>query len=199
MLTAITRAGGRHSRQWNNSDMASSPYREYLALEQAASDIFIYAPQHIPDLLQTMQYAQASETRNPSFQADAERNLSRQQLLGDHRASLTALIGEPALRHAHGNPEIVRGQLLALTDVNGRTVVQILPSRCVPTSSGPTTILRFAAVPDLGAVYLHGLSGGACLTGQQDVASHSKAFEQLRRSALPAAASERLIREIAAA
>ena len=50
----------------------------------------------------------------------------------------------------------------------------------VPPSSGPATILRFAAVPGLGAVYLSGLSGGVCLTGRPDIASHTKAFEQLR-------------------
>jgi transcriptional regulator with XRE-family HTH domain len=197
-LTAIARAGGRSSHQQHGGDALPASYREYLALEQAASEIFIYDPQHIPDLLQTPQYAQASETRNPPFQAGVLLNLSRQQLLGEHRARVTALIGEAALRQAQGNPEVVRGQLRALADVTGRAVVFILPSRCVPISSGPATILRFAAVPDLGAVYLPGLSGGAFLTGHQDIASHTKAFEQLRRSALPAAVSEQLIREIAA-
>jgi hypothetical protein len=69
----------------------------------------------------------------------------------------------------------------------------------MPPSSGPATILRFAAIPGFGVVYLPGLSGGACLISQQDVASHTKAFEQLRTSALPLPASARLIREIAAA
>jgi hypothetical protein len=50
-----------------------------------------------------------------------------------------------------------------------------------------STILRFAVVPDLGAVYLPGLSGGAC-----------KTFKQLRTSALRPAALARLIREITA-
>ncbi len=198
-LTAIARAGGHGSWQRHYGDALPGPYREYLALEQAASDIFIYDPQHIPDLLQTPQYAQASVARNPSFQADSELRLSRQQLLSKRQARLTALISEAALRQAHGDPEVVRLQLRALANVGGRTVVYVLPSRCVPPSSGPATILRFATVPGLGAVYLPGLSGGVCLTGQQDIASHTKAFEQLRTSALPPPASARLIREIAAA
>jgi hypothetical protein len=117
----------------------------------------------------------------------------------DRRIGLTALIGEAALRQAHSDPEVMRDQLGALAAVGGQAVVYVLPSRCVPPSSGPATILRFAAVPGLGAVYLPGLSGGACLTGRQDIASHTKAFEQLRTSAQPPAASARLIREIAAA
>jgi len=197
-LTVIARGGSR-SRWQQHGDALPSPYREYLALEQAASEIFIYDPQHIPDLLQTPQYTQANEARNPSFQADAELNLSRQRLLHERPTRLTALIGEAALRQAHGDPETTRDQLRALAAVRGRAVVYVLPSRCVPSSSGPATILRFAAVPGLGAVYLPGLSGGACLTGRQDIARHTKAFEQLRTSALPPAASARFIREIAAA
>jgi len=196
-LTAIAQAG---SRRWQrHGDTLPGPYHEYLALEQAASDIFIYDPQHIPDLLQTPQYAQASATGSPSLQDDAELTLSRQHFVRERRIRLTALIGETALRQAHDDPPVMRDQLRALAAASGRAVVYVLPTRCVPPSSGPATILRFAAVPGLGAVYLPGLSGGACLTGRQDIASHTKAFEQLRTSALPPAASARLIREIAAA
>jgi hypothetical protein len=89
--------------------------------------------------------------------------------MSERQAKFTALTGEAALRQMHGDPEVVRDQLHALAAVGGRAVVCVLPSRRVPPSSGPATILRFAVVPDLGAVYLPGLSGGAC-----------KAFEQLR-------------------
>ncbi len=196
-LTAIAQAGSRRRWQQHN-DAPSGGYREYLALEQAASEIFIYDPQHIPDLLQTPQYARASTTGSPSSQGDAELTLSRQRLVRERRIGLTALIGEAALRQAHGDPGAMRDQLRSLV-ADGLAVIYVLPSRCVPPSSGPATILRFAAVPGLGAVYLPGLSGGACLTGQQDIASHTQAFEQLRISALPSSASARLIREIAAA
>jgi transcriptional regulator with XRE-family HTH domain len=198
-LTAIAQTRGRGNRPRHGGDALPGPYREYLALEQAASEIFIYDPQHIPDLLQTPQYAQASWTGNPSFQpADAELTISRQQFLSERQAKLTVVLGEAALRQAHGDPEVVRDQLRALAAVSGRAVVYVLPSRCVPPSSGPATILRFAAVPDLGAVYLPGLLGGACLTSHQDITSHTEAFEQLRTTALPLAASARLIREITA-
>jgi transcriptional regulator with XRE-family HTH domain/anti-sigma regulatory factor (Ser/Thr protein kinase) len=197
-LTAI--AQSRNGSNWQRHGNAlPGPYHEYLALEQAASDIFIYDPQHIPDLLQTPKYTQASATGSPSIRDDAGLTLFRQHFVRERRIRLTALIGEAALRQAHDDPGVVRDQLRVLADVGGRTAVYVLPSHCVPSSSGPATILRFAAVPGLGAVYLPGLSGGACLTGQQDIANHTKAFEQLRTSALPPAASARLIREIAAA
>jgi hypothetical protein len=125
--------------------------------------------------------------------------VSRQRLLSERQAKLTALIGEAALRQGHSDSEVVRHQLHALAAVGGRAAIYVLPSRCVPPSSRPATILRFAALPGLGAVYLPGLSGGVCVAGQPDIASHTKAFEQLRTSALPPAASARLIREIATA
>lgn len=196
-LTAIARAGSRGSWQ-PHGDALPRSFREYLALEQAASEIFIYNPQHIPDLLQTPQYAQASQAGNPSARADAALNLSRQQFLSERQARLTALIGEAALRQAPGDPEVVCDQFRELA-AGRRAVVYVLPSRYVPPSSGPATILRFAAVPGLGAIYLPGLAGGVCLTGQQDIASHTQAFEQLRTSALSPSASAHLIRTIAAA
>ncbi len=51
-------------------DAIPGPYREYIALEHAASDIFAYDPQHVPDLLQTPQYAQARVSAGP-FLGDA--------------------------------------------------------------------------------------------------------------------------------
>jgi transcriptional regulator with XRE-family HTH domain len=198
-LAVIARAGGRGSWQRHDGDTHPGPYREYLALEQAASDIFIYDPQHVPDLLQTPEYAQGSGAGSPAFRDDAQLTLSRQQFVRERRIRLTALIGEAALHQSHGDPEVVRNQLRLLADVGGQSAVYVLPSRCVPPSSGPATILRFAAVPGLGAVYLPGLWGGICLTGQQDIASQTEAFEQLRISALSPPASARLIREIATA
>lgn len=187
-LAAIAQAGRRGSWQQHHGDTVPGPYREYLALEQAASDIFAYDPQHVPDLLQTPQYAQAIVTSDVSLQADtargtlAELTLSRQRVLGERRPRLTALIGEAALRQVTGDPEVMRDQLRALADASERIVVQVLPSGCGTPSSGPATILRFAGIPGLGAVYLPGLSGGICLAAQQDVASYTRAFEHLQTS-----------------
>lgn len=117
----------------------------------------------------------------------------------ERQIRLTELIGEAALHQAHGDPRVVRDQLRALAAVDGPPVVYVLPSLCVPPSSGPATILQFAALPGLGAVYLPGLSGGVCLTGP---ARHRQPYQGIRAApgigAAPAA-SAHLIREIAAA
>jgi transcriptional regulator with XRE-family HTH domain len=202
-LAAIAHIGRRSSWQQHSGDTLPGPYREYVALEQAASDIFAYDPLHIPDLLQTPQYAQAIMTGDPSLPGDAaqgtlaELRLSRHQLLNERRTKLTALIGEAALRQVTGDPDVMRDQLRVLTALRERIVVQVLPTDCGASSSGPVTILRFAEVPSLGAVYLPGLSGGICLAGQQDVASYTMAFERLRACAFTPAASACRISELA--
>ena len=202
-LAAIVQARRQGSWQQHHGDAVPEPYGEYLTLEQAASDIFAYDPQNVPDLLQTPQYARATVTSDPSLPAGsaqdmlAELNLSRQQILEEQRPRVTALIGETALREVTSDPDVMRGQLRALAVASERIVVQVLPSGCRVPSSGPVTILRFAGIPNLGTVYLPGLSGGTCLAGQQDVASYTRAFEHLRASALTPATSARLIRDIA--
>ena len=200
-LAAIAQTGLRGSRYLPYADAIPAPYQEYLVLEQAASHILTYAPQHMPDLLQTPAYAQASATADP---ADITRGnlagltLARQQTLGERRRpKLTALISESALHQAAGDTDVVQGQLRALTHVSEQVVVQVLPIGRRTPPSGPATILRFAGLPGLGAVYLPALSGGVCLVGEQDVASYTKAFERLRKAALSPAASAKLIGEIA--
>jgi hypothetical protein len=127
----------------------------------------------------------------------AELRLSRQQLLDARRPKLTALIGEAALLQVTGDPDVMRDQLRVLTAPRERPVVQVLPSDCGASSSGPVTILRFAEVPSLEVIYLPGLSGGICLASQQDVASYTMAFERLRACAFTPAASACHISEIA--
>jgi transcriptional regulator with XRE-family HTH domain len=198
---AIIAQPGRRGGWQQYGEVIPGPFRDYLALEQAASDIFAYDPQHVPDLLQTPDYAQAGVTADPSLPAGtlAGLTLLRQQALGQRGARLTALIGEAALRQGNGTSKVTRDQLRALADASGPMVVQVLPSRCGAPASGPATILRFAGAPSLGIVYLPGPGGGVCLAGQHDVASYTRAFEHLRALALTPAGSARLLREIAAA
>ena len=201
-LTAIARAGNRGSWWQAYSDIVLEPYRDYLALEQAATAVLLYDPQHVPDLLQTPQYAQVRAAAIRSVPADTAQGtlaalvLARQEILGARRTRLTALITEAALRQLADGPDVMCDQLKALAGVDDRITLQVLPSVREAPSSGPATILRFAWMPSLGVVYLPGLSGGVCLAGQQDVASYTSAFEQLRASALTPAASVRFIREM---
>jgi transcriptional regulator with XRE-family HTH domain len=198
-LAVLAQAGCRDGWWLQYASVIPEPYQEYLALEQAASQILIYDPQHLPALLCTPDYARATATAEPADaaqQALARLTLTRQQALARHQPRLTALIGETALRQATADAEITRNQLKGLA-ATGQATIQILPAGPGTPSSGPATILRFAGLAGLGAVYLPALSGGICLTGQHDVATYTTAFERLRAAALTPAASAELILEMA--
>ena len=200
-LTALAQTGLRSNRYQEYGDSVPGPYREYLALEQAASDILIYEPQRLPHLLQTPEYLQASmaaDLLGARTGSLAKLTLDRQKTLSQQRPRLTAVIGEAALRQMHGDAEVIRHQLTALAHVDERVIIQVLPSGRGAPPSGPATILRFVVPPGLGAVYLPALSGGICLVSQRDVANYIRAFERLRAAALTSAVSAQLIQTIAA-
>jgi transcriptional regulator with XRE-family HTH domain len=193
---AVLADARRRDRWWQPyAQTLPEPYQDYLTLEHAATDILIYDPQHVPDLLATAHYAQAAATgRVAAAQcAPAGLTIARQQALAGRHPGIIALIGEAALRQLSGRPDVIRDQLKALAHPRGQVAVQVLPSGIALPSSGPVTILRFADLPALGAVYLPGLSGGVCLADQQVVASYIAAFGRLRAAALTPAASAQLI------
>jgi transcriptional regulator with XRE-family HTH domain len=197
-LTAIARAR-RRDRLWQPyAETLPEPYLDYLVLEQAASDILIYDPQRVPDLLQTPEYAQAATTGRAGTGQHSPAGLTaaRQQALLERRPGIIALISGAVLRQLNGRPDVIRDQLMALAKPHTLVAVQLLPSETALPPGGPATILRFASLPALGAVYLPGLSGGICLADQHEVASYLAAFEQLQAAALSPVASAQLITEM---
>jgi hypothetical protein len=134
-----------------------------------------------------------------------ELKLARQRvILSGRRPKLAVLIGEGALRQLVGGAEVMREQLRRLADAGDNfpdITVQVLPFTCgahAGGGSGPVAILRFAEAPGVGVVHLAGLSGGISLVSQPDVVGYTRAFEQLRTSALTPATSARLLQEMAA-
>ncbi len=183
---------------------------EYLITETAASQIQAYQPQQVPDLLQTQEYTRAVAAADPALPVGTqdmvlEAMLTRQQvILGERRRELAVVIGEAALHQVVGGTGVMRAQLARLaqmSDTCPQITIQVLPFACgahPAVGSGPLSILRFAGAPSLGVVHLPGPCGGICLDRPPDVASHTRAFTLLRASALTPAATERLLREMAA-
>ena len=192
------------------TDVLASAWLDYLITETAASQIQAYQPQHVPDLLQTQEYARAVAAADPALPVGTqdlvlEAMLTRQQvILGDRRPELAVVIGEAALHEVVGGTGVVRAQLAHLVEMSGtcpQITIQILPFACgahPAGGSGPLSILRFAGVPSLGVVHMPGPCGGICLDSPQDVASHARAFTLLMASALTPAATARLLRDMAA-
>jgi transcriptional regulator with XRE-family HTH domain len=203
-------ADRRAGRGWQDeyADVLPGEMRDVLALEMAASRLLVYAPQQVPALLQTQDYALSLASADPGLPAGsqdraAEAVMLRQQaVLGRGGLEIIAVLGQAALGQAVGGAAVMGAQLGQLAafgeDLPGLTV-QVLPFSCgahAASGAGPVTVLELAG--SLGAVHLGGLSGGLCLEDPAAVARHAGLFRHLRAAALPPGESARLIRDTAA-
>jgi transcriptional regulator with XRE-family HTH domain len=215
-LAAIAHHG--HDNGWwqGYRDVLSSAGRDLAIMEAAATEILAFQPQHVPDLLQTEDYAQALASADPACSGEGRRGrvveakLARQAVvLGERSPRLEVILAEGALRQMVGGPQVMRRQLRRLANLGagegvavGDVTVRVLPFRAgarAVAGTGAATILRFAAVPGLGVVHLDGLAGGASLEGREALTRYSRAFAALRLAALPPADSVHLLRDMAAA
>jgi len=207
-LTAIVSRGQRG--WWHPYEQIMSEARlDYVIMESAAAEIMLYEAQLVPDLLQTDGYARAVAAAEPGYATDQQREdavrakaARRQAVLGNRGRRLHVILGEGALRQAVGGAEVLAGQISQVVqlidDLSGLTL-QVLPFSAgahAAAGSASLAILRFPDAPSLGVVYLEALSGGVYLERQADVARYVRAFALLRASALSAAESARLLRDL---
>jgi transcriptional regulator with XRE-family HTH domain len=204
-------ANPRGVRGWRQAYAHNLPdaYVDMIALEMAAPCIMVYETQQIPDLLQSEEYAYALADASAGLTSASLQQLltsaclARQDIvLGELRPEITVVIGETALRHMPGSPAVIRAQLAALASTNSRfpdvrMQVLLLESKAQVTPGvGSFTILRYAQTPELGVVYLRGISGGTFIEDQREIAAYASAFRQLTASALTPDASTTLIKQM---
>ena len=201
-------ADPRGARGWYGAyaDVLPGAWQDYLLLEAGASRVLIYEAQRIPALLQTVDYARALAEADPALADDdardrvVEATLARQKtVLGERKPDIHMIIGEAALHQEVGGPEVMEGQFGHLAGVSGDSgviTVQILPfsGAHAAVGVGSLAILQFLDTPGLGVVHLGGAGGGVCLESQEDLAVHTRVFEQLRAFALSPARSALLLR-----
>jgi hypothetical protein len=207
ILQAIARAGRAGGDWWRSyGDVLPEPAQDYILLESRASDVMVYEPLRIPELLQTANYAAESLGSGPDGR-DRDRLveviLTRQEALRERALRLEVVIGEAALRQVVGGADVMRAQLrrlAALADRPGPVTIQVLPFSAgarAAGASGPITILRYENAPALGAVHLATLNGGLCETSADEVARYTRAFALVKAAAATPLASARLLREMA--
>lgn len=217
---------GRESGWWlDYRDVLSPEAQDYVIMEIAASEIFGYEANQVPDLLQTPDYmraAAAADTRYTSGEQRAhatEVKLNRQRIVVAGRApTLDFVVTEGALRQTVGPPRVMREQLGRLAGLAETGFADGLPDREIPepgrcrvslrvlpftagahavAGCGSMTLLRFAETPEIGVVHLAALSGGISLEGREEVACYLRTFGQLRSAALSPSRSAHLLRAIA--
>lgn len=173
-------------------------YLDYLFMESAASRIAIFDALHLPDLVQTADYARAIASALPgassaeeAVDARVEGTLRHQEaVLEDQHPEIRLILTEGALRHQVGDAGIMRAQLAHLAEfVEGhpKTIVQVLPfTHGADVASGASSmrILTFAETLHLGSVYIPGPSGGIGLEDDDVVALYAAAFDRIHAAAL---------------
>ncbi|OLT23915.1 hypothetical protein BJF79_14305 [Actinomadura sp. CNU-125] len=168
-------------------DVLNGPY---VALEDAASEIGNWAPQVIPGLLQTQDYArEVIKAGELGEAADIERRIRarvvRQTLLTREKnpPRLRVVLDEAALNRPIGGPRIWRDQLNQLrADAQRPNVtIQILP-QSVGTHcglEGSLIVLRFAEPADPDVAYAEGFFGVVYMESPQQVEHCRLAFEKI--------------------
>jgi transcriptional regulator with XRE-family HTH domain len=186
-------------------------FRDFLAAENAATAVLSYAPVQVPALLQTADYARAVAAADLSVPEESEElavtaTLARQQIaLGERGVSVTAVIGEAALRQQVGGQAVLSAQLRHLADLAGGrcpgVTVRVVPFTAgaqAAVGCGEFSVLQFGKVPAFGMVHLAGPAGGTCPQDLDAAGAYLKAFDCLRVLALDPAQSARTIRQLAA-
>jgi transcriptional regulator with XRE-family HTH domain len=209
-LVGLARRGSQHGWWEQYPGVLPETFIDYVIMESTAAEIMAYEAQLVPDLLQTADYARAVAEAQPGYNSTAQREdavaakSERQATVLGGSGHLAAVIGEGALRQQVGGPEVMAAQLARLgelADEYPNVTLQVLPFAAgahAAAASASLAILRFPDAPSLGVVYLEALTGGVYLESQQDVARYIRAFALLRSSALTAAETTRLLREMSA-
>lgn len=178
-------------------------FRRQMELESRARLIEQYAPQSVPGLVQTEDYARAQfVVSNPKATRDAIEELvmarlTRQALLRSNPPpDLSLILDEAVLRRAFGGPAVMRAQLTCLAELahTPTTVVQVLPFGQGGHALVGGTLKLMTLDNGARAAYEESISTGTLLEETGIVAERQRAYDLLRACALPPNDSAALIR-----
>lgn len=182
---------GRDQAWWQPYDL---PYRTYVGLEAAATEISDFEPGVFPGLLQTPEYARAvHEGALPRLSPEVieqriEVRRTRQRVLSrDTPPRLSAIVDEAVLHRVIGGPQVMARQLAHVIEAAQRenVTVQVMPySIGAHPALDSTFILLEFAPPVPSVVYVEGLVGQIYLERQQDVDRYKQIFSHLAATAM---------------
>jgi len=182
-------------------------------LYSQASELSVYAPAVMPDLLQTGDYALAVAAHITAPETATERgHLShrvdtvvrrRELVLANRLRPITVVIDEHVLRRPIGGVDVLAGQVDHLQQLTPGTdtnlTVRILPSdvdMCAGTG-GAFTILHFRGVLPPAVLVDH--PGGQMLLEGPTAAPYVAAFDRVSNAALPPAIGNGILADLAKA
>lgn len=204
-ILALAREAERRGWWTDYVDVLHGPY---VAAEDAAARILDWAPQVVPGLLQTPEYAcEIMRAGHPDDPADIERRvrarIQRQMLLTRETdpTHFHVVLDEPVLERPIGGPGIMRDQLYKLAAMARKpnVTIQVL-SKASGTHAGldgTFILLEFVEPADPPVAYVEGLHGVVYLESPRSATECKDRFERLCEQALDPDKSVALIKESA--
>ncbi|MEV4236940.1 helix-turn-helix transcriptional regulator [Nocardia sp. NPDC049737] len=214
-MKALAVQGNELGWWYEYADLLPRNFDFYVGLEASAQRLTTYEPELVPGLLQTPAYASVLiRSGFPDDDADEHARRVRLRMRRQTRitrkylpASLDVILRESVLRGMVGGSNVMATQMRHLADMSTRPNVklQILPFSAgfpVGVAVGPFVILGFGTDKDgqpiePPVVYTENFTGGLYLAKSTTVQRYDHTYESLRRSAMDAAASRALLRQMA--
>ncbi|MEV4729574.1 helix-turn-helix transcriptional regulator [Saccharopolyspora sp. NPDC049426] len=169
--------------------------------ERSASAIVEWAPLGLPGLLQTADYARALAVASGLPASEIEQRVTlriarREALTKRNPVELIALIGEDALKDKIGTSGVMEDQLRHLLVLSERenVTIQVVKPRIGwhPGHAGPFVLYDFPDAPPV--LHFEHFSSGAFVPDADDVLAYRQAISGIRKVALGAGASIKLIK-----
>jgi transcriptional regulator with XRE-family HTH domain len=181
-------------------------FQDWLISEREAKKLRWFEPMLVPGLLQTEDYARAIFLARFGMTADeVEENvaapLKRHEILArEQPAHLWVIVDEAVVRRPVGGPKVMREQVNHLIDVAQRphVSIQVIASSIGAhrgLSTGGFAIADFEDTPTVG--YQETACQGQFIDHREDVETLVDCWDTLVREALPWAASQALLEDVA--
>lgn len=179
----------------------------YLGLESGASELYNFATNVLPGVLQTREYAKAVLRGNPELtdeqvEQGAELRLGRQQIFDRtiEPVHFWTVLDESVLYRRRGDAATMRAQLRRLIELSERPRIDIQVLRfdagSTPAQDGGNfVVMKFPAEMegDPGLVYLESLIGGQYIEKAEEIAVYHRALTRLHALAADQKASRAII------
>jgi transcriptional regulator with XRE-family HTH domain len=208
-LLNMAREGHRKGWWAAWEDVLPTGFDVYVGLEAEAASVRAYESLVVHGLLQTESYARTVMTtvrrRQTTGQIERLVDLRMQRqavLVREDPLDLWVILDEAVLHRPIGSPELMRQQLMHLSDACQwpNVTIQVLPftSGAHACLNGPFAIISFPERSDADVVYAESVAGQAYVEREADVRFRAEAFDLLRAAALSPADSAERINELAA-
>ncbi|MFB9908647.1 helix-turn-helix domain-containing protein [Allokutzneria oryzae] len=204
-LLALARETGRRGWWQPYHPDHDERLRTLLKLESEACGIVDFQATHVPDLLQTTEYARALLTESDMLtdqeirQLVTTRKRRRARLRHEGSPTLLAITTEPALRYTVGGVPVQRRQLDHLLRMSTRRGITLL---VVPNSGRANvgwtgSFSMFARTRPPSVIFVDHLTSKLFLEDDSDIQTYERAIDRLIGAALDTGESAALIARVA--